>query len=214
MSSTTTNFALVKPVGADAVSVLRTAIGANADIAEAALTTSTVTSLPGSPFDGQRVFYVADATNGVIWHLRYRAASASAYKWEYVGGAALNAELNGTESITSLTFGDMTTVGPSITVPLAGDYDIDFRANVRPQPTQTNTGLLVGVKIGAAAVGLNDQIMSGAATDADDGTPAGLIRRTVSAASTVVKLQYAASPTGKTGIFERRRLSVRPVRVG
>ena len=34
-----------------------------------------VSSLPGSPVDGQIAPFVADPTNGVIWLLRYRAAS-------------------------------------------------------------------------------------------------------------------------------------------
>jgi hypothetical protein len=31
-----------------------------------------VTSLPASPSDGQEVFYAADASNNVIWNLRYQ----------------------------------------------------------------------------------------------------------------------------------------------
>jgi hypothetical protein len=42
-----------------------------------------------APQDGDEVYYAADATNGVIWHLRYRAASSSSYKWEFVGGDAV-----------------------------------------------------------------------------------------------------------------------------
>src|SRR4030095_11342304 len=48
-----------------------------------------VSALPGSPFDGQEIYYLADATNSVIWHLRYRAGSSSAYKWEFIGGMYL-----------------------------------------------------------------------------------------------------------------------------
>lgn len=48
-----------------------------------------VSTLPASPYDGQEVFYLADAAAGVVWHLCYRAASPSAYKWEFVGGASL-----------------------------------------------------------------------------------------------------------------------------
>src|SRR4051794_15998509 len=48
-----------------------------------------VSALPSSPSDGQVVNYLADGTNGIVWRLRYRAASGSAYKWEYVGGGFL-----------------------------------------------------------------------------------------------------------------------------
>lgn len=48
---------------------------------------ATVTALPGSPVDGQEIFYVADSTLGIIWHLKYRSASTSIFKWEFVGGS-------------------------------------------------------------------------------------------------------------------------------
>jgi hypothetical protein len=50
-----------------------------------------LSSLPSSPYDGQEIYYSADPTNGVIWHLRYRSASAPPYKWELVGGPPLTA---------------------------------------------------------------------------------------------------------------------------
>jgi len=52
-----------------------------------------VSSLPSSPVNGQDCYYLADATNGVVWHLKYRSASASTFKWEYVGGGSLHAEV-------------------------------------------------------------------------------------------------------------------------
>jgi len=84
-------------------------------------------SLPGSPSAGDEYYYTADPTNGVIWHLRY---SGPTNKWEYVGGAPLAAVQNtGTSStLTSTTYTyDITTIdGPSIIVPLAGTYRIEF----------------------------------------------------------------------------------------
>lgn len=85
-----------------------------------------VTSLPSNPVDGQECYFVADATAGVVWHLRYNAASASPYKWEVVGGSELSASVQTTagELTTSTTYADITTPGPSIALPLAGDYDV------------------------------------------------------------------------------------------
>src|SRR5215218_6358847 len=50
-----------------------------------------VTALPGSPVDGQEVIYqnASMASVGVAWRLKYRSASGSAYKWEFIGGAPL-----------------------------------------------------------------------------------------------------------------------------
>lgn len=71
-----------------------------------------VTSLPAAPADGQECIFVADATNGVAWHLKYRAASASAYKWEVIGGSWLSAEVVTGEARSATTYADLTTIGP------------------------------------------------------------------------------------------------------
>lgn len=89
-----------------------------------------VTSLPSSPIDGQEVYYAADAGSGVIWHLRYRAASGSSFKWEYVGGPPLHASVLADESTASTSYVALTTAGPSITLPLQGDYLVEQGANV------------------------------------------------------------------------------------
>ena len=83
-----------------------------------------VTSLPGSPADGQEIYYKADATNGIIWHLRYN--STSTY-WEYLGGGALEAEYDSdtTQTMTSGVWATLTN-GPSVSVPLDGDYEVSF----------------------------------------------------------------------------------------
>jgi hypothetical protein len=45
------------------------------------------TSLPVSPVDGQEYILVDSTTNPTYqWRFRYNAASASAYKWEFIGG--------------------------------------------------------------------------------------------------------------------------------
>ena len=64
----------------------------NADIADGTITnaklaSTLVTSLPGSPTDGQEIYYQADSSNGIIWHLRFRSVASGGdvtYGWEYV----------------------------------------------------------------------------------------------------------------------------------
>jgi hypothetical protein len=58
----------------------------------------------------------------VQWELVYRAASASAYKWEFVGGPPLYNGVDTQESTASVAFVALATPGPSPTVPRAGDY--------------------------------------------------------------------------------------------
>lgn len=85
-----------------------------------------VTSLPTNPRDGQEVNYLADATNGYVWHLKYRAKSASAYKWEFLGGTPLYASVETGEASASTVYVDLATVGPSIAIPREGDYLYDW----------------------------------------------------------------------------------------
>src|SRR5262249_21071978 len=62
------------------------------------------------------------------WHFRYNASSTSAYKWEFVGGTA-RAVLDATQTtITPINqwVGGYT---PTITVPRAGSYRIDAKAD-------------------------------------------------------------------------------------
>lgn len=87
-----------------------------------------VTSLPASPTNRMVVDYVADDTNGVVWRFRYRAGSGSSYKWEFVGGSPLWSEITTLESYGAgvTTYGDLATVGPSIALPFAGDYEVEI----------------------------------------------------------------------------------------
>ena len=63
--------------------------------------TDIVSALPGSPFDGQEIYYqnAAMATAGTVWHLRYRSGGGT-YKWEFLGGPPIIAT-NGTAGTVS-----------------------------------------------------------------------------------------------------------------
>jgi hypothetical protein len=85
-----------------------------------------VTTLPTSPVDGQECYYVADATNGVLWHLRYNAGSASAYKWEFVGGPRLFVAVPGSLPVVTATSPVFPAGGAQLTLPLSGDFYLEF----------------------------------------------------------------------------------------
>jgi hypothetical protein len=87
-----------------------------------------VTSLPTTGlYDGLEVYYLADAVNGVIWHLRYRTGGGT-YKWEVLGGSPLVAEVM--SGISQPTFQTDTwgsvTGDPTIVAALAGEYNLDW----------------------------------------------------------------------------------------
>jgi hypothetical protein len=173
-----------------------------------------LSSLPSSPYDGQEIYYSADPTNGVIWHLRYRSASAPPYKWELVGGPPLTAEVATFESTSSAFPVDLATVGPSITIPLAGDYV--FEMSTRAQSGAT-VGALAGLKIGAStptATGPDVMRLIVQGVYSIDGHIARSLRRNVASASTVCKMVYGWWATSGSVGYDNRVLLARPVRVG
>lgn len=114
---------------------------ANASVTKAKLAAGiippAVTVLPAVPTDGDEVYFVADAANGVLWHLRYRAAAPTAYKWECLGGMTKRSFLYYYEQVPAVVGGtipDPAHPGPSVTLPLPGIYDTWFGCE------QTNVG--------------------------------------------------------------------------
>jgi hypothetical protein len=164
---------------------------------------------PGSPVDGQFWLLPADATNGVQWMFRYNAGSASAYKWEFVGGAPLSHEVAGDESTTSATYVDLGTLGPTVTVPRAGDFMVAFGCGMYNLTAAASA--FIAPKRGAAVTSDNDASQWDIPTAAKLGVLMRTIRIVGLAASDVVKLQYRVG-SGQ-GQFRNRWLNVTPIRV-
>lgn len=172
-----------------------------------------VTALPSAPYDGQEVHYAADATNGIIWHLRYRSASSSSYKWEYVGGPALSSEVSAGESTTSTTFAALATAGPSVTVPLAGDYVVAIGAKGYMSPADIQEGVMSFDIGGTGAVDADGLSITHPTTSSVKGSTSSRLRtKTAIAASTSLVAKYRTS--AGTFYFESRTMYVTPRRVG
>ena len=169
-----------------------------------------VTALPGAPVDGQEIYYLADAANGITWHLRYRAASASTYKWETIGGGPLYAEDLNSGSVSGGTYADIATA-PSLVLPLAGDYFIAFGSVIANAAAGGFS--YAAPKLGAAAPNDNDSIFMVAAIAGHTiYIGARTIRRTINAAGATVRLQFKAP--GGTGTYYFSHLAITPARVG
>jgi hypothetical protein len=170
------------------------------------------TVLPSTPVDGESFYYIADATNGVVWHLRYRAAATGSYKWEFVGGPALSAEITGEQITTSTTYTDLATAGPSITLPLGGDYLVTIAA--RMINTSNNQFALMSYAIGASAAADADAI-----NILSSGTSNGPIaysfreRRKTGLGAVTLTMKYKSSGGGTCG-FTDRFIRAIPIRVG
>jgi hypothetical protein len=155
--------------------------------------------------------YPADTANGVVWRFKYNSGSASAFKWEFVGGAAMVVEVQTSETTTSASYVDLATVGPSVTVPRAGDYEVEFGASM--SDTTGGVAVYTAVKRGAAATSDNDivTVISTGAIVAPGFSVSRKMPVLGLAASDVLKLQHKVG--GGTGTFIRRWIAVRPIRV-
>jgi len=169
-----------------------------------------VTSLPVSATDGQEIYYQADATNGIIWHLRYNAGSASSFKWEFVGGAPFVSasqtatSTTGTGASYSPTLNDGTGV-VGVTVPLAGDY-------VASAHVSAFAASLVGsgVGVGTAAVASVAPFVVGSS----GGYGSGSLTARMNGLTANVKIQLYYLYASVVVNYANRDLTVLPVRVG
>jgi len=173
-----------------------------------------VTSLPASPVDGQEVYFQADATNGIVWRLRYNAGSSSAYKWEFVGGSPLFAEVATEETTASTTYVALATAGPTLTLPRAGDYDVEI--GCRLYSSVNNTGALMGYDIGATGAVDADAVSYYAAATLGGGATAtgnyARARRKTGLTAVALTAKYRAT-SAITVAIGSRWMRVTPVRV-
>jgi hypothetical protein len=120
-------------------------------VASGGFTGPTSATPPATPSDGQLWVYPAAAASGVNWLFRYNAASASTYKWEFLGGPAIWAYLAADESSATVgAWTDLTTVGPEIVCARAGDYLVSADANVYTSGVAA-TALYIGITSGAGS---------------------------------------------------------------
>lgn len=168
-----------------------------------------VTTLPVAPTDGTEVYFQTTtmATSGTVWHLRYRAASASVYKWEYVGGGFLER----VGSATSVAANTVTTVAnSSLTLPLSGDWLVSTAGLISSGLAATGGAFLYGRW---AAGGLsNAEALAGLVGSSSTVMVSGWRQhgRSAVASGTVIDMQafcYIAAD------FSGLTLGVRPVRV-
>jgi hypothetical protein len=171
------------------------------------------TTPPASPVDGDEWILPVDTTNGIMWRFRYRAASASAYKWEFIGGPALRADVPGNDTSTANTgaYIDTTTVGPRVNVPRAGDYD--FLGGLFFYHSAANAGVTTAICLAAGTTPFGNpaaNVASLAGFGYDGGNPAGRILG--AAANNEYRMRYLFNTAG-TLTVGRRWVMFWPVRV-
>lgn len=173
---------------------------------------STVAGLPAAGTNGQVIYYTADGTNGIIWQFRYRAASASSFKWEFVGGQPLmvsvnNSGIQGTsETTASASYADLATVGPSVTPPLSGDYLVEIGCLANHA---SNTGCM-SYQIGATGAADADGIWFGTGANYANHYNPRLKTGLTGGAALLCKYKTL----GGTADYRNRWIKITPVRVG
>jgi hypothetical protein len=176
--------------------------------------TAVSATLPASPSDGDEFYYVASDAAGVIWRFRYRAASASTYKWELVGGEYLVARTDALETeTTTASYGDLSggVTGPSITLPFAGDYIIEFGCACA-NGTAGSASVMAPQTATTAAADNNAILHTSGAANAFGQPSRSDVTFTGQPAASVLIAKYKV--TGGTGSFLRRWIKTRPIRVG
>ena len=168
------------------------------------------TALPSSPIDGEEFVY--EAEEGVVWKFRYNAGSASVYKWEFVGGAALYDSVETDEATSGTVFQDLATVGPILTIPFAGDYTVGIGSL---QYMSSNTGtryIRMGIMVNATEA--LDSFSAGSGhTTTDMKFSASRFGDKTYAAGDVLKARYK-DVTADVARFDQRWMTVIPKRIG
>jgi len=176
-------------------------------------TSTLVTSLPSSPVDGEIIDYLANSSNGIVWRFRYRAASASAYKWEFIGGGQLDSYITTQQSTSSTTTVGLS--GPSVTVPLAGDYLVTGGAIIAENTAGNLAGFIFKGTGDSDVAWSSTYIYNTLALANTYGSSAsGIQKKTAQSAGQSIEMRYAVSNASTIGYFSNRFMTVTPIRVG
>lgn len=164
--------------------------------------------------DGDVVDLIPDAgTSGVLWRFRYNAGSASAYKWEYLGGSPLRSLDDVGRATGSAAYVELATQ-VRVTCPRAGDYDVSFGAR-QWVDVSVASNIVTNVQA-ATAVPADDS--SGifnlfTTANANYFHQARDIRLTMPTAGETFRMVHRVAAGAVNGQFTNRWLRVTPVRI-
>jgi hypothetical protein len=169
-----------------------------------------VTALPTTGlYEGLQVVYDT-GTAGVRWHFVYDTTDGLTNPWLFIGGPPLTAEVLTNQTTTSTSFAALTTAGPSVTLPLAGTYDVAIGCDL--WNSDAGAASLMSYDIGAsAAVDADAVLHQEVAADSLSPTTTWRSRRKTGLTAVALTAKYRA--TAGTGSFQNRSITATPVRV-
>lgn len=176
-----------------------------------------VTALPTTPYDGQEISLLVDSANGIVWHMRYRAASPNTQKWEFLGGLPLYSYLYA-PSVPNQTSWISPSDWPAIPIPIAGLYgdwfvesgvristsNIRSSANFATMMTGFGTAQITGMTTYVGVVQMETATMRGKTGS-------------VPPAAWPFRPGYAifgSSPTPADVVYDNIWISVLPIKIG
>jgi hypothetical protein len=171
------------------------------------VTTSTLAGgPPASPNDGDIWIATTVDANGTRWAFQFNAASASGFKWEFIGGPPVVSFVPGQETTASTTYVELTTP-QRFTAVRPGDYI--FKVGAQGFSTVSSTIQMTVYDITANASLSNDQFVTSAGT----WVSLGYIERLQGSLTVghVYGLKFLTS-AGSTN-FAERTFAVSPVRI-
>lgn len=168
-----------------------------------------VTALPSNPSNGDMVVLTDSLTAGTYqWTLKY-VADRSSNKWVFMGGNPLYAEVNTTESTAATAYTALATAGPSVTLPVAGDYFVRHGCTVSNNASSNND---MSYDIGASGASTTDQCLVGSLVTAAEFYSG--IREQIKTGLTAVTLTAKYKVSAGTGSFAYRWIAVIPRAIG
>lgn len=165
---------------------------------------------PSSPSTGDIWIATAVDSAGTAWMFRYDSTQTT-YKWVFCGGIGMYAIVTTFEStsVSSPTFTDLATVGPSITIARAGDYQIEYGFQAGGNSGANAQAAVIG---NGSGLGLPLAITQAANAGGGIFTASMIAKATGLSASEVVKLEYNTT-NGVSTNFQNRYLRITPIRV-
>lgn len=173
-----------------------------------------VTALPTAPANGQECnLRVKDVGGNTIamWHLVYCSDEPGNYKWVYTGGAALFSYVDGNAVIN--TRGYAAYGGPSLVLPLAGDYEVSYGARAIADAGAGGHDVQASYSVNGAAPIDDDGINSYSAGGTSNAMNSVRTRTKVGLPVGCTLVEQAYSDVGNAGLSARWLRAV-PRRVG
>ena len=167
-----------------------------------------VTAIPAVAYQGYQIIYDT-GTAGIRWHFVYDSSDGTTYPWLFIGGPPLRSDVATSQSRANAAYGALATAGPSLTNPLAGDWDLGTGARVTSPSGEL--AMYSYTIAGGAALDVDAVFLGGSASTVDGYTHR-INRRTSVSASTAFVANYRSSG-GASATFENRYMTLTPVRV-